>query len=86
MSKNREWGRGLAVRIKAARDRLGVTQAELAEKLGVNTFTVSRWERGETSPSFEQMCRLSQVCGVSLHWLGGIPPTGSAGGTEEGSP
>lgn len=83
MSKDSEWARGLVARIKQARGRLGATQAELAVRIGVNTFTVSRWERGETSPSFEQMCRLARVCSVSLHWLGDLPHAGSAGGKED---
>ena len=33
--------------LRAARERLGLTQVELAEKLGVAGNTVARWERGE---------------------------------------
>lgn len=33
--------------IRAARERLGLTQAEAAEKLGVAENTWARWERGE---------------------------------------
>lgn len=37
--------------VKAARAALGMTQAELAESLGVATDTVSSWEQGERNPS-----------------------------------
>lgn len=37
--------------IKARRTALGMTQEDLAEKLGVSHITVSRWERGDTLPS-----------------------------------
>jgi putative transcriptional regulator len=37
--------------IKALRERLGFTQEELAQKLGVSVRTVSRWETGDKSPS-----------------------------------
>ena len=37
---------------------LGVSQAALAEIAGVTQPTVSRWERGELSPSLEEMERI----------------------------
>lgn len=46
--------------IKAARKAAGVTQAELAEKLGVYQKDISRWEKGEIQPSlnaFAEICR-----------------------------
>ena len=36
--------------IKALRERLGLTQAELAQKLDVALSTVSRWESGGRKP------------------------------------
>lgn len=36
--------------VRSARQRLGVSQAQLAEALGVNKLTISRWERGERNP------------------------------------
>jgi len=37
--------------IKKLRRELKITQRDLAEKLGVDVITVSRWERKETRPS-----------------------------------
>lgn len=37
--------------IKKLRKLLKLTQKELAEKLGVDVITVSRWEREESKPS-----------------------------------
>ena len=37
--------------IKALRVRIGVTQAELAEKVGVNVQTVQAWEQKRSKPS-----------------------------------
>lgn len=36
--------------IRAYRNRTGLTQAQLAAALGVDTGTVARWERGELKP------------------------------------
>ena len=38
-------------RIKQFRGRLGLTQTELAARLGVSFVTVNRWENGQTKPS-----------------------------------
>lgn len=37
--------------IKSIRIGLGLTQEELARKLGLTLSTVSKWEQGITSPS-----------------------------------
>lgn len=36
--------------IKAARQRAGLTQGELAQRVGVSLRTVGNWERGESNP------------------------------------
>ncbi len=46
MSVAQQWGRA----IRAQRQLLGLTQAALAEKVGVTQGTVSRWERGDCQP------------------------------------
>jgi len=37
--------------IKSIRGKLGLTQEELARKLGVSWSTVARWEAGQGKPS-----------------------------------
>lgn len=37
--------------IKAIREEFRLTQEQLAQKLGVTTFTVRRWEKGISKPS-----------------------------------
>lgn len=43
--------RKIGISISVLRKRAGMTQGELAEKVGVDTETVSRFERGATTPS-----------------------------------
>lgn len=52
-----------AARIKQYRARLGLTQTELAARLGVSFATVNRWENGQTRPSplsWQQLVRLDE--------------------------
>ncbi|MCI8690273.1 MAG: helix-turn-helix domain-containing protein [Oscillibacter sp.] len=50
--------------IKAAREALGMTQEELAEKLEVSRQAVSKWEVGASVPSPENLELLENVLGV----------------------
>ena len=59
--------------LKTLRDRHGMTQEELAERLFVTRQAVSRWETGETQPNTETLRRLSALFGVSINTLLGSP-------------
>ena len=52
--------------IKAARKRAGMTQAELADKLGIPYQSVSQWERGTRSPKIETLERIADALGVPI--------------------
>lgn len=54
-----------------ARARAGLTQAQVAEAVGVNRKTISRIERGETRPRLGLALRLADVLGVSFEELFG---------------
>jgi len=47
--------------IKQLRERLGLTQEELARKLYVSVTTVSRWETGRVKPSRMAMTLINQL-------------------------
>ncbi len=57
--------------LSEARDRIGLSQAELAEKLRVNQQTISSWERGRSEPLQDQEKELRIVLGIDE--AGGIP-------------
>ena len=50
--------------IKAARRAAGLTQAELAQKLGVTPQTVSQYERGLINPKLETLQKFADALGV----------------------
>jgi transcriptional regulator with XRE-family HTH domain len=50
--------------IKKHRDAAGLTQEQLAEKVGVGRVAVARWEIGATSPSLEMIETVAKILGV----------------------
>src|SRR2546427_11202405 len=52
-----------AQQIKEARIKIGLSQVELAEKVGVSQPLVSTWERDKGAPSDEQRRKLAEVLG-----------------------
>lgn len=54
------------------RKKTGLTQSQLAEKLGVKTTTVSTWERGASSPDIETLYDICKIFDVSLDEMYGI--------------
>lgn len=53
-------------RLRAARRGAALTQKELARELGVEAITVSRWERGVTSPSLPRLRRVAELTGTTV--------------------
>ena len=51
--------------ISAARKSLGMTQAKLADKLGVSTEAVSKWEKDVYAPSAENEEKIYRVLGIA---------------------
>ncbi len=66
--------------IKHAREGLGMTQEDLAEKLEVSRQAVSKWELGASVPSPENLGILEEVLGVSF------PPPEEAAALPEQKP
>lgn len=59
---------------RVARERLGLTQAELAEKLDLVPEVYGSIERGRLIPSSQTVLRLSRVLGISTDVLLGVLP------------
>jgi transcriptional regulator with XRE-family HTH domain len=48
------------------RRRAGLTQAELAARIGTTQSAVARLERGGSTPSLERLTRIARCCGLEL--------------------
>ena len=55
--------------IAAKRKELGMTQLELAEKMGVTDKAVSKWERDLSFPDVTSLPRLAEIFGMSVDEL-----------------
>jgi putative transcriptional regulator len=52
--------------IRELREAAGLTQLEVAYRVGVTPATVSNWERGVFEPKVSQLRKLAQLFGVSM--------------------
>ena len=56
-------------KIVELRKQKGLSQEELAERLGVSRQAVSRWELGQTLPDIVNLVQLCELFGVSADYL-----------------
>ena len=55
--------------MKIRRINLGMTQVEVATKSGISSRYYGTIENGKNSPSLEKLAAISEVLGVSIHYL-----------------
>ena len=55
--------------IARAREGLGITQTELARRLGLSRTAIYNWERGETTPSANRLREVARALGLDLEVL-----------------
>lgn len=68
----------LGKKIRAHRDELGLTQAELADKLGLTYSSVSQWESGRATPRTPILRQLAELFGTTVADLMGEDATETA--------
>jgi transcriptional regulator with XRE-family HTH domain len=59
----------VAARIKSARAAKGWKQKHLAAQVSVEPITVSRWERGATTPDFDALALDAEATGKPLSYF-----------------
>ena len=64
----------VAADLRAARERSGLTQAQLARTAGTSQATVSAYEGGTKTPSLDTLGRLLSACGARLTIVPGAAP------------
>jgi ParB-like chromosome segregation protein Spo0J len=56
-------------RVRAARAEAGLSQAELAQRMGMSQARVSRAESGLVSLSAAFLARVHKACGLDVDWI-----------------
>lgn len=64
------------MKIKEYREKLGLSSKELAERMGVDSTTVSAWESGRILPRAAKLPLLADLFGCSIDALYGREPPG----------
>ncbi len=65
-----DWGRWL----RGLRDHAGLTQKELASRIGVEYNRIIHWEKGRNIPSGRHLIAIFQACGFTLETSAPQPP------------
>ena len=68
----------LGTMIAELRKQHGMTQLELAEKMGVTDKAVSKWERDLSCPDINSIPNLAEILGVSVEELMQVKKTAEA--------
>ena len=56
-------------KIRLAREKIGITQSEVAGILGVHINTIRNWEAGKTEPRGQHRLRLASILKVGVEYL-----------------
>lgn len=62
----------LAVRIRQSRESKGLSQKQLAEKIGVSSSAISQYESTShfnSEPSVKNLINISKILDISVEWL-----------------
>jgi uncharacterized protein YjbI with pentapeptide repeats len=54
-------------KIAAARKKINLSQAELAQQVSISPQAIGKWERGESMPDIPTLDRLADILGVDLN-------------------
>lgn len=73
----------LGKRIMQHRKRLGMTQEQLADRVGVSAQAVSKWENDLSCPDISLLPQLAEIFGITVDELLGKEPAGGTVRTAE---
>lgn len=74
----------LSEKIYTLRRKSGLSQEQLAEKIGVSRQAVSKWEGGQSAPELDKLKALSECFQITMDELTGNQALSASGGAMEG--
>jgi len=74
----------IGIRLRKLREKLGLTQDELAEKIGVNSLQINRYEHDKNEPSGELVARMAKALYTSADYLLGLTDDPAPAGLNKG--
>jgi DNA-binding XRE family transcriptional regulator len=75
----------MKIKLNAARVNAGLTQEDVAKRLGKSKNTIVSWEKGKSSPDIETGKALAKMYGVSVNDLIFLPNDCALSTIKEGS-
>jgi transcriptional regulator with XRE-family HTH domain len=72
----------IGLRLAASRREAGLTQGDLAQKAGLQTWTISRYEMGTSTPPVQALDAMATVLAVSVDYLLSREPPATLKGTD----
>lgn len=76
----------ISSRIREQRKTKRMTQADLADILGISEMTVRRWESNKSSPRIEELKLISKALGTTVDYLMGLDMPKQEEHTDDTSP
>jgi transcriptional regulator with XRE-family HTH domain len=64
-----------ATRIRERRQKVGMTQEELADRIGTNQRQISKYENGHNDPTADVLAALARALDTTTDWLLGLTDT-----------
>jgi transcriptional regulator with XRE-family HTH domain len=64
--------KGLCRRLRARRESMDLTQAQIGERVGLTNVRISHYEKGHRQPSLENLVKLAEAHECSTDYLLGV--------------
>ena len=59
----------ISEKLQLLRSKTGMSQEELAERLGISRQSISKWESGQSVPDLKKLIILSEIYNVTIDSL-----------------